>query len=228
MVAGRGRPGRPPPAQADGPRRADATLPAAHAEQPFRDLDDVARRAGLNARLLEQLATAGAFASLGTGRREAIWRAGAHVTHRQPVLPGLGTLPDAPELPAMTARETTLADLAETGATTGPHPVHHLRDHLTHLGAQPAAAIRTRPGQTRIRLGGIINYLQRPPTAPPARANHRSTADRPPRHTKTRPTRRHPPRVPTCRMTSTDEVFGKDTAGEGPAPQVRGRFRWNQ
>ena len=34
-------------------------------------------------------------------------------------------------------------------------------------------------------------------------------ADRPPRHTPTRPPRRHPPRVRTCRLTCTDEVFGR-------------------
>ena len=32
--------------------------------------------------------------------------------------------------------------------------------------------------------------------------------DRPPRHTKTRSPRRHPPRIPTCRVTCADEVFG--------------------
>ncbi|SFF93021.1 error-prone DNA polymerase, DnaE-like [Actinacidiphila alni] len=144
---------------------AAAALLAARAEQPFRDLDDVARRAGLNARLLEQLATAGAFTTLGTGRREAIWRAGAHVLHRQLVLPGLDTLPDAPDLPAMTEADATLADLATTGATTGPHPVQHLRPQLDQYGAQPAAAVRDWPAQRRIRVGGTVKYLQRPPTA---------------------------------------------------------------
>lgn len=142
-----------------------AIVIAARAERPYRDLDDAARRSGLNARLLEQLATAGAFTSLGTGRRTAIWRSGAHTTSHQPVLPGLDALPDAPELPAMTEGETTLADLTATGATTGPHPVHHLRTYLDQLDAAPAAAVRTWPAQHRIRIGGIVKYLQRPPTA---------------------------------------------------------------
>ena len=38
-----------------------------------------------------------------------------------------------------------------------------------------------------------------------------SGPNRQPRHTTTRPTRRHPPRVPTCGMTCTDEVFGRAT-----------------
>ncbi|SFF32797.1 error-prone DNA polymerase, DnaE-like [Actinacidiphila alni] len=144
---------------------AAAALLAARADRPFQDLDDVARRGGLDARLLEQLATAGAFGCLGTGRREAIWRAGAHVRHRQLVLPGLDALPEAPDLPAMTPGETTLADLIATGATAGPHPVHHLRGYLGRHGAEPVAAVRTRPARRRIRVGGIVKYLQRPPTA---------------------------------------------------------------
>ena len=31
---------------------------------------------------------------------------------------------------------------------------------------------------------------------------------------QTRPTRRHPPRVPTCRLTCTDEVFGKHNVSD--------------
>jgi hypothetical protein len=49
------------------------------------------------------------------------------------------------------------------------------------------------------------------PLHPLPPTDHRSGADRPPRHTETRPTRRHPPPVPTCRVTCRDEVFDKDT-----------------
>ena len=42
---------------------------------PFRDADDLARRAGLRADELQRLAAIGALASLGLGRREALWQA---------------------------------------------------------------------------------------------------------------------------------------------------------
>jgi error-prone DNA polymerase len=89
-------------------QEAAATLLAARAEQPSRDLDDVDRRAGLNAKLLELLATAGALTSPDTTRqeatrqeatwREATWRAGAHAPHQQLVLPGLDTHSDGHDL----------------------------------------------------------------------------------------------------------------------------------
>jgi error-prone DNA polymerase len=84
-------------------QEAAATLLAARAEQPSRDPDDVDRRAGLNAKLLELLATAGVLTSPDTTRpeatlREATWRAGAHAPHQQLVLPGIDTHPDGPDL----------------------------------------------------------------------------------------------------------------------------------
>jgi putative transposase len=38
--------------------------------------------------------------------------------------------------------------------------------------------------------------------------DHRIRPTRPPHHPTTRSTRRHPPRVPPCRLTSTDRIFG--------------------
>jgi putative transposase len=56
---------------------------------------------------------------------------------------------------------------------------------------------------------GIENArAQRPTATPTAGANHRSSAHRPPQHPPTPPPRRRPPRIPTCRMSCADEVFG--------------------
>jgi hypothetical protein len=46
-------------------------------------------------------------------------------------------------------------------------------------------------------------------------ADHGSRKNRPPRHTATRPTRRYPSRVSTCRLSCTDEVFGRRSVGVG-------------
>jgi error-prone DNA polymerase len=137
----------------------------ARTERPFQDLEDVARRTRLPARLMEQLATAGAFDSFGEHRRTALWTAGAFPRSHQPYLPGLGALAPAPDLPAMTPAETTAADLATTGASAATHPIEHVRVYLEQRGALPAAAVRALADQTRVRLGGLAKYLQRPPTA---------------------------------------------------------------
>ncbi|MFC9916477.1 error-prone DNA polymerase [Streptomyces sp. NPDC127197] len=138
---------------------------AARTEQPFTGLEDVARRTQLPARLMEQLATAGAFDGFEGHRRTALWTAGAFPRTHQPYLPGLGALAAAPDLEPMTAAEETAADLAATGASTTTHPVHHARPYLERRGALTAAAVRGLADQTRVRLGGLAKYLQRPPTA---------------------------------------------------------------
>jgi error-prone DNA polymerase len=114
---------------------------------------------------MEQLATAGAFDGFGEHRRTALWAAGAFPRSPQLHLPGLGSLAPAPDLPAMTPAEQTAADLAATGASATTHPVEHVRAHLECRGALPAAAVRTLADRTRIRVGGLAKYLQRPPTA---------------------------------------------------------------
>ncbi|MEV6512949.1 error-prone DNA polymerase [Streptomyces sp. NPDC051642] len=141
------------------------TIVAARTEQPFADLEDVARRTRLPARLMEQFATAGAFAAFDDHRRAVLWTAGAFPRSHQPYLPGLGTLAVAPDLPAMSPAEETAADLAATGASATSHPVHHIRLYLDRRDALTAAVVRGLADQTRVRLGGLAKYLQRPPTA---------------------------------------------------------------
>ncbi|WP_103530425.1 error-prone DNA polymerase [Streptomyces sp. SM11] len=139
---------------------------ALRTERPFTDLDDFAARTRLPARVLEQLATAGALDGLGGHRRTALWSAGtAPGRTRQPPLPGLATPVTAPELTSMTTAEETTADITATGASATAHPVQHIRPHLDRLGTLPTATARTLPDRAPVRIGGLPKYLQRPPTA---------------------------------------------------------------
>ncbi|MEV5279729.1 error-prone DNA polymerase [Streptomyces sp. NPDC006692] len=140
-------------------------LVAARAERPFTGLDDLAHRTSLSSRLLERLATAGALRSFGEPRRTLMWAAGAFPRAHQPVLPGLGELTPAPDLPVMAPAELTAADYAATGASAAAHPCTHLRPYLVRCGAQPADAVRKFADQVRVRIGGLAKYIQRPPTA---------------------------------------------------------------
>ncbi|MFI1933012.1 error-prone DNA polymerase [Streptomyces sp. NPDC020330] len=135
-------------------------------QRPFTDLDDFAARTRLPARVLEQLATAGALDGLGGHRRTALWSAGTAPgrSHQAP-LPGLATPATAPELTSMTAAEETTADVTVTGASATAHPVQHIRPHLDRLGTLAAATARTLADGAPVRIGGLPKYLQRPPTA---------------------------------------------------------------
>ncbi|MEV7053501.1 MULTISPECIES: error-prone DNA polymerase [Streptomyces] len=139
---------------------------ALRTERPFADLDDFAARTRLPARILEQLATAGALDGLGGHRRTALWSVGTAPgrSHQAP-LPGLATPATAPELTSMTTAEETTADLTATGASATAHPVQHIRPRLDRLGTHTAAAARTFADRAPVRIGGLPKYLQRPPTA---------------------------------------------------------------
>jgi error-prone DNA polymerase len=131
----------------------------------YQDMTDLARRVTLTAAQMEALATAGAFDSVGLRRREALWAAGAAATDRPDRLPGtvLGT--HAPALPGMTALELAAADVWATGISPTTYPIQFVRDHLTQLGALPAAALAGVPPGTRVLVGGAVTHRQRPATA---------------------------------------------------------------
>ncbi|GAA1948147.1 error-prone DNA polymerase [Kitasatospora viridis] len=136
------------------------------AGRPYRDLEDFAHRTRLPAPLLEALATAGAFRCFGLTRRQALWAAGALATTGEAeLLPGTAPGSAAPELPAMTPVEETIADLWATGASADRHPVEHVRSALRHIGAVPAAELGGLAHGCELIVGGLVTHRQRPPTA---------------------------------------------------------------
>lgn len=136
---------------------------AARAERPFADQVDLSRRAGLDARQLEALATAGAFEGSGLTRRQALWNAGW--TEGAEHLEGIRVAGPAPMLPEMDDVEVTMADLWATGMTPGSHPFEHLRDRLRAVGIKSVAdAFVAEPGR-RVHVAGLVTHRQRPGTA---------------------------------------------------------------
>jgi error-prone DNA polymerase len=132
----------------------------------FTSLTELARRVGLNTTQLEALATAGAFATLGTSRREALWVAGAAADYR----PGQLDLPapseeHIPALPEMTEPEQLMADLWSTGITRDRYPTAMIRERLNSLGVTTSRTLRELPDRTRVSVGGIVTHRQRPATA---------------------------------------------------------------
>jgi error-prone DNA polymerase len=143
------------------------------ANGPYRDMPDLARRAGLSTAHLEALATADAFACFGLTRREALWAAGAAaqeaVVRRagQQVqrLPGTATGTRAPALPGMDEVDTLVADVWATGLSPDRHPAQYLRGQLDRAGAVPIAKLPRIEHGRRVLVGGIVTHRQRPATA---------------------------------------------------------------
>ncbi|MDG4832170.1 error-prone DNA polymerase [Solwaraspora sp. WMMD1047] len=132
---------------------------------PYRDMPELARRAGLTAGQLEALATADAFACFGLTRRQALWAAGAAAQDRPDRLPGTTTGTEPPTLPGMGAVDRLYADVWATGLSPESHPARFIRSRLDELGAVPIARLDRCDNGQRVRAGGIVTHRQRPATA---------------------------------------------------------------
>ncbi|OWU85155.1 DNA polymerase [Oceanicola sp. 22II-s10i] len=102
----------------------------------YRSVADVWRRAGIPPHILERLAEADAFASLGLTRREALWEAKALAPGRELPLfagdmDGEGIVEPAAALPRMTLGEEVVEDFVATRLSLKAHPVALLRHVLT-------------------------------------------------------------------------------------------------
>ncbi len=132
---------------------------------PYASMEDLARRVPLSLPQLEALATAGAFACLGMGRREAIWQAGAVAQGGVDRLPGIVTGARAPTLPGMDDFEAARADLWATGMSPDGHPTKFIRADLDRLGVVTSAGLWDVEPGTKVLIGGVVTHRQRPATA---------------------------------------------------------------
>jgi error-prone DNA polymerase len=137
---------------------------SARAQQPYKDVADLVRRAKLNRRDLNSLAAAGALASLSGHRHLAHWAAAS--LEREPRLleeaPPMETLP---RLRSPTEGENIAADYGSTGLTLGRHPLALLRQRLRRMRLSTAAELQALPNGTPARGAGIVTCRQRPGTS---------------------------------------------------------------
>ncbi|MDA8398379.1 MAG: OB-fold nucleic acid binding domain-containing protein, partial [Actinomycetota bacterium] len=139
---------------------------------PFSSLADLAERASLSASQLETLARAGALSSLGArdamtplSRRQAVWVSGPLADRRIPSLPGMALGDEAPELPALSAQESTYLDIATFGISPEAHPFAFMREELERSGVIRIAALPSARDRSQVRVAGVVTHRQRPRTA---------------------------------------------------------------
>ncbi|MBB2486193.1 error-prone DNA polymerase [Mitsuaria sp. WAJ17] len=174
LVARReGRPQQTPPHAwtADSPAEASQAVgahgaPGAHPAPPapYRDAQDLALRARLDAREMQLLAAADALHSLAGHRRQQIWEASAQ--GRTPAL-----LQDAPihepplQLSLAPEGEELLWDYRSLGLSLRRHPLALLRGRLQDHGLRSSAQLAQVPNGRRVRTGGLVTVRQKPQTA---------------------------------------------------------------
>jgi error-prone DNA polymerase len=136
-------------------------------KSPFLNIADLAARAGLQRRDLDQLAAADALQSLAGHRRQAAWA--ASVEKAAAVQGDLfdGTLISEPEteLTMPSEAENLIADYRSLGLTLRRHPLALLRPHLAERRFVTAASLKTTGHRALIRAAGIVVGRQRPGTA---------------------------------------------------------------
>ncbi|MDZ5459795.1 error-prone DNA polymerase [Azohydromonas lata] len=131
---------------------------------PFDDVEDLARRARLDARDIRLLAGADALMSLAGHRRQQLWEAAAWTT--PPAL--LGDAPvneDFIELPPAPEGEEIVFDHAATGLTLRRHPLALLRPLLEERRLLSAAQLLAQPHGRLVRACGLVTLRQQPGTA---------------------------------------------------------------
>jgi error-prone DNA polymerase len=140
---------------------------AARTQAPFASVEDLARRAGLDAQMLRLLADGNALASLAGHRREAAWAAaGVDTRSGAAMLRATRTVEaEPPVLAPPSAGAALLADYRSTGLSLTQHPLALLRERLAPFKVQPAVLLQQlRPGQLA-RASGLVTHRQRPETA---------------------------------------------------------------
>ncbi|WP_445669286.1 error-prone DNA polymerase [Piscinibacter defluvii] len=141
-------------------------LVQARAERPFDGVEDMARRATLNAHDLHVLARADALRSLAGHRHQAAW-AVAGVDTRPTALLRETRVHEgqAPLLAAPSEVDAMLADYRALGLTLGRHPLALLRQELAAFKVQSAAVLKDYPHGRLARACGLVTHRQRPETA---------------------------------------------------------------
>ncbi len=149
-----------------GLREADARrIEGARQAQAFSDVDDLSRRAGLDARARERLADAGALHGLAGHRHHARW-AVAGVEPQLPLFAELAATTEAPvNLPLPTTGEDLLTDYATLGTTLGPHPLTLLRDQLKARRCRSSRELADAEPGRPVSVAGLVIGRQRPQTA---------------------------------------------------------------
>ena len=150
---------------------AAALIAARQHEGAYHDLADLRARAGLSPAVIERLASADAFGSLGASRREALWQARSLIA--APDLPLFAAMHARDEgveavrtrLPVMPMGEEVVADYQTLRLSLKAHPMAFLRPRLAERGFLRAVDLRSRKSSAMVHVAGVVLVRQQPGSA---------------------------------------------------------------
>jgi error-prone DNA polymerase len=134
----------------------------------FDSIPQFQRATALPRHILQRLAEADAFASLGLSRRQALWQVLALSDDDAPLFDSFpsclrASVPSCP--PPMPLAQEVLIDYRTTTLSLKRHPVSLVRDKLDVMRILPADQIRNTDHGTWVRVAGLVLIRQRPGTA---------------------------------------------------------------
>ncbi|WP_376693422.1 error-prone DNA polymerase [Wenzhouxiangella sp. EGI_FJ10409] len=140
-----------------------ARIVATRSKRPFRDVDDLAERAGLDRAALRKLADAGGLKGLAGHRHRARWAAlGAR--RQGDLLAGTEIREQPVQLSLPDARKELLDDYASLGLSLERHPLKLLRRRLGRQSLRANELPQQADGR-RVSAAGLVTHRQRPGTA---------------------------------------------------------------
>jgi error-prone DNA polymerase len=162
-----------------GLRQEDADRLVKARDGGYAAIRDIWRRAQLPPAVLERLAHADAFGSLGLSRRDALWtikglsdaplplfdfaEAATPQGHNLP--PADTGIEEDVTLPRMTMGENVIRDYRHKGHSSRPHPMLLLRPRMKAMNIVTSRDLLDIADGKKVRIAGIVQVRQRPGTA---------------------------------------------------------------
>lgn len=153
--------------QVKGLREDDMSLlVVARPEAGFSSIQEI-RNTGLSDAVLERLADADAFRSVGYDRRHALWKVSAKDHQAKALFSHHAAASDEENiaLPEMTLSQHVVQDYASTTLSLKAHPVSFVREQLSQLHVRSASQLDSAKNGDRVKAAGLILVRQRPGTA---------------------------------------------------------------
>ena len=150
-----------------------AQLVAHRGGDPYASVEEVWRRAGVPAAMLERLAEADAFQVLGLDRRAALWTVSGLADTVLPLFaaadgqgrPTLELVEPPVTLTPMKEGREVVEDYSSVGLSLGRHPVAFLRAELRSRGMVTCDDVRRGRDGRRVVVPGIVLVRQKPGSA---------------------------------------------------------------
>ncbi|MBW4332372.1 error-prone DNA polymerase [Stakelama sp. CBK3Z-3] len=159
--------------QIDGMREIDAAYLVAEREERgrYETIVQLHERTKLSPAVIERLAAADAFRSMGLDRRQALWDALAlKPAIDLPLFAAADARDEGAEraqhlLPQMPLSEHVVADYQTTRLSLKAHPLSFLREDLQQRGFTASADLRGKNFRAMVKVSGVVLIRQRPGSA---------------------------------------------------------------